>query len=94
MVTEVQIAELTADLKQNRIAGHGRYRTVQPDAVLEAPLIQSGRADVTPMHWHSVFGGSRNPAHKDIDSNATLAIRVSLQGTLKILQPVSAEPRR
>jgi hypothetical protein len=55
----------------------------------KAPLIQSSRADVTPMHWHSVFGGA-----KDVDSNATLAIRVSLPGTLKILQPVSAEARR
>jgi hypothetical protein len=36
MVTDVQIAELTAHFKQNTIAGHGRYRTIKPDAVLKS----------------------------------------------------------
>jgi hypothetical protein len=93
MVTDVQIAELTAHFKQNTIVMVG---IVQSNRMpySKAPLIQSSRADVTPMHWHSVSEAQRNPAHKDVDSNATLAIRVSLPGTLKILQPVSAEARR
>ena len=36
MVTDVQIAELTTPFKRNTIAGHGRYRAVKPDAVIES----------------------------------------------------------
>jgi len=34
-LTDVEIAELTDHFKQNTIAEHGRYRTVQPNIVLE-----------------------------------------------------------
>ena len=34
-LTDGEIAELTEHFKQNTIAEHGRYRTVQPNIVLE-----------------------------------------------------------
>jgi DNA ligase 1 len=34
-LTDAEIAELTEHFKQNTIAGHGRYRRVKPDVVLE-----------------------------------------------------------
>jgi DNA ligase-1 len=34
-LTDVEIAELTEHFKQNTISDHGRYRTVQPNVVLE-----------------------------------------------------------
>lgn len=83
MVTDVHIAELTAHFKQNTIAGHGRYPTVNRMPYSKAPLIQSGRADVTSMHWIAFSEAQRNSAHKDVDSNAMLANPRELAGHLE-----------
>jgi DNA ligase 1 len=83
-LTDVEIAELTEHFKQNTVADHGRYRTVQPNVVLEVAF-----NSIQPSTRHASGLALRFPRikairrDKNVDSIDTLqyARELALQST-------------
>ena len=73
-LTDAEIAELTEHFKQNTIADHGRYRTVQPDVVLEVAF-----NSIQPSTRHASGLALRFPRIKTIRRDKDVASIDTLQ---------------